>query len=253
MTKRNLVLTVLAFSTPLVAQDRGARGVPGNGLIDMPGNYVLQDDAVLRTHGAGILITASNVHLDLNGAVVQGPGGRIGTGIHVRGASGVHITNGHVVNNAFGIIVENSNNVVLAGLQIRGEGLAVTMPPPETGIMIVQSRNVVVKWNSIYNTGLGIFVRGGRSLGNQIIHNTITGGTNAVLGICYNPAPADPQGPRGDLVANNLISGFNIGLQFSDTSMANVTRENTIAYRVMAVDFKNTTNLDLNNTKIQLP
>jgi hypothetical protein len=35
--------------------------------------------------------------------------------------------------------------------------------------------------------------------------------------------------------------------------MANVTKENTIAYRVMAVDFKNATNLDMNNTKVQLP
>src|SRR5262249_43478346 len=141
--------------------------------------------------------------LDLNGKVVQGPGGKMGTGIHIRGASGIHVSNGHVVNNAFGVIVESSDNVVLTGLQIRGEGLPVIAPPPETAIMVLQSRNVLVSGNNIYNTGLGIFVRGGRSSGNQIVRNTVTGGANAILGICYNPAPGDAQGPRGDLVANN--------------------------------------------------
>ena len=33
--------------------------------------------------------------------------------------------------------------------------------------------------------------------------------------------------------------------------MSNVTKENTIAYRVTATDFRNAKNLDLNNTKIQ--
>jgi hypothetical protein len=141
-----------------------------------------------------------------------GPGGRSGTGIHIRGANGVRVTNGLVSNHAFGVIVENSNKVVLGDLQIRGEGLAVSMPPPEVAIMIVQSRNVVIEDNAIYNVGLGVFVRGGQSGGNRIVHNTITGGTNAVLGICYNPTDSDMNGPRGDLVYANLISGFNIGI-----------------------------------------
>ena len=243
----------IAVSTALFAQDRAARAVPGNGLLDTPGNYVLVNETGLRSHGAGILITAGNVRLDLNGNVVRGPGGKNGVGIHIRGAHGVSVSNGFIVNNAFGVVVENSNGVTLAQLQILGEGLPVVAPPPETAIMIVQSRNVVVSDNSIYNAGLGIFVRGGRSGGNRIVNNTITGGSNAILGICYNPAADDPQGPRGDLVANNLISGFQIGLQFSENSIANVTKDNTIAFRAMAVDFKNLTNIDGNNTKIQLP
>jgi parallel beta-helix repeat protein len=251
--KRKLITGVLALSWLLSAQDRGARNVPGDGVIDTPGNYVMSADASLRSHGAAILITAGNVALDLNGNTVMGPGGRNGTGIHIRGASSVRVSNGFVTNHAFGVIVENSNNVVLSGLQIRGEGLAVTAPPPETAIMILQSRNVVVENNAIYNTGLGIFVRGGRSWGNRIANNTLTGGTNALLGICYNPTETDSNGPRGDLVHANLIAGFNIGIQMSESSMANITRENTIAYRTKAVDFRNMTNLDLDNTKIQLP
>jgi parallel beta-helix repeat protein len=250
---QKLILGTLALTCVLAAQDRGTRSVPGNGLIDSSGSYVLSNDASLRSHGASILITANNVSLDLNGHTVMGPGGLGGIGIHVRGANGVRISNGFVVNNAFGVIVENSNNVMLTGLQIRGEGLAVAAPPPETAIMIVQSRNVVVEKNAIYNNGLGIFVRGSRSSGNRIANNTPTGGTNALLGICYNPTDTDPAGPRGNLVYSNVISGFNIGIQMSQMSMANLTRENFIAFRVMAVDFRNSTNVDSDNTKIQLP
>lgn len=246
-------LSALAFSAMLHGQDPGGRVVPGSGLIDAPGRYVLNNEATLRSHGASILITASNVWLNLNGNTVQGPGGKNGIGIHIRGVSGVSVTNGSIVNNAFGVVVENSNNVRLTGLQIRGEGLTVTAPPPETGIMIMQSRNVVVSDNNIYNTGLGIFVRGGRSSGNRIAGNVISGGSNAILGICYNPTDSDPNGPRGDLIESNLVSGFNIGIQFSDRSMANVLQNNTVAYRVMAMDIKNSTNKEQNNTAVQLP
>jgi parallel beta-helix repeat protein len=151
------------------------------------------------------------------------------------------------------VIVENSNDVTLANLHIRGEGLTVTAPPPETAIMVMQSRGVVIRNNTIYNTGLGVFVRGGRSGGNLITGNTITGGTNAILGICYNPTDSDMNGPRGDLISDNLISGFNIGIQFSDRSMANLSRGNTIAYRSMAFDIRNNTNKEVGSESAQLP
>ncbi len=248
-----LLLSALALSAVLHAQDPGTRVVPGNGVIDTPGRYVLNNEATLRAHGAAILITSSNVWLNLNGNTVMGPGGKNGVGIHIRGANGVNVSNGYIVNNAFGVIVENSNSVTLTGLHIRAQGLTITSLPPETGIMIMQSRNVVVRDNSIFNTGLGIFVRGGRSGGNHIANNVVTGGTNAVLGICYNPTDSDPNGPRGDLIERNLVSGFNIGVQFSDRSMANILYGNTLAYRTMALDIRNDTNKEQNNTSVQLP
>jgi len=251
--KQNLVMGTCLISCILTAQDRGTRNVPGNGVIDMPGEYVLVNDASLRSHGAAILVTASNVTLNLNGRNIVGPGGRNGAGILIRGVNGVNVFNGFVTNHAFGVIIENCTNVRLTDLQIRGEGLAVAAPPPETGIMIVQSRNVVIEHNAIYNTGLGIFVRGSRSWGNRIANNTLTGGTNALLGICYNPAETDPNGPRGDLVHANLVSGFNVGVQMSQTSPANVIKGNTIAFRITAIDLHNMTNLDVENAKIQLP
>jgi parallel beta-helix repeat protein len=244
---------ILTFTANAAAATDGRR-VPFSGVIDEPGTYVLQSD--LRSFNndrAAITIRASDVTVDLNGLALNGGGGKRGVGIRIVGVRGVRVFNGIIANNAFGVIVMNSANVVLTSLQIRGEGLPVTAPPPETGVMIVQSKNVVVEGNSIYNTGLGIFVRGGGSSGNRIANNTVSAGTNGILGICYNPADNDPNGPVGDLIYGNTISGFGVGLQASPTSRYNVFKGNTVFFTgSMAVELLNDTNMDMDNTKVDL-
>jgi hypothetical protein len=91
--------------------------------------------------------------------------------------------------------------------------------------------------NIVSRTFLGIFVRGGGSGGNRIAANTITGGQNGQIGICYNPdGSGSPAGPKGDLVYNNLISRFNIGIQTSSQTVGNIFRENNIAYFQQAIN-----------------
>ena len=256
--RRFFCLGALLAPQILLAQAVGAPGVGATnttlfrgGRIDRPGSYILARS--LDDMTTGIHITSSAVTLDLNGHQILGPGGLQGVGIRIEGAHGVEVRNGSIANFGFGVTVESSNNVVLRNLRIRAQGLAVTSPPPETGIMIVQSKNVVVENNAIFSTGLGIFVRGGRSWGNRIRGNTVTAGANGLLGICYNPAPDDPQGPRGDLVHDNLITGFNVGIQASETSMYNVFRGNTISYRTSAIEFRNDTNEDVDNVGVIFP
>jgi hypothetical protein len=234
------------------AQD--GRPVPGTGIIDMPGNYVLQGDRrSFSNERAALQILSNDVTLDLNGFSLNGPGGKMGVGLRINGARGVRVMNGIISNQAFGVMVNNSSNVMITGLLIRGEGLPILSAPPETAIMIVQSRNVVVEHNAIYNTGLGIFVRGGMSGGNRIAHNTLSAGTNGALGICYNPADTDPKGPSGDLVYGNSISGFGTGIQASATSTYNVFKGNTIFFTGgTAVELLNPMNMDMDNTKVDL-
>jgi parallel beta-helix repeat protein len=253
MTGAAALAAALTMGGALMGATDG-RPVPGTGIIDMPGTYVLQSDRrSFSNERPAIDIRSDDVTLDLNGFGISGRGGKLGVGIRIMGARGVKVMNGLIANTAFGVIVMNSGNVVLSGLQIRGEGLPVVAPPPETGIMIVQSRNVVVENNAIYNTGLGIFVRGGMSGGNRIANNTVTAGTNGVLGICYNPADNDPNGPAGDLVLGNVVSGFGTGIQASATSRYTVFKENTIFYTTgTAVELMNMTNMDMNNTKVDL-
>ena len=262
---RNMLRTVLSLTVAagwlitapsLQAQPRNTQPEPifFRATISAPGSYVLGTDLTVNAGGgAGITITASGVTLDLNGHEIKGPGGKVGTGIMIDGAHGVRITNGNLSNLAFGLVVNASNNVVLRDLQIRAQGLPIVALPPETGIMIVQSKNVVVEDNAIYNTGLGVFVRGGNSWGNRIAGNTITANSNGALGICYNPADGNSEGPRGDLITGNLISGFPTGISISENSKANVFRGNTIAFTNAAIDDMNGTNDVSENVSIQLP
>jgi len=243
------VFAAILLGAPLWAQD--VIPVASPRMIGSPGSYRLVADIEFdTTRDWAINVTTGGVTLDLNGHQIKGPGGR-GIGIRVAGASGVRIHNGRIADTAFGLVVENSQNVTITGLEIRGQGLAVSAPPPETAIMIVQSRAVVFERNNVYNTPLGVFVRGSRSGGNRISDNTITSGTNGVLGICYNPAPNDPNGPRGDLIANNLISGFGTGIQVTN-SASNVFRDNTIVYRTSAFESMGANDLDMENVKVQL-
>ena len=256
---RRLLLFALAagtlfWSAPLPAKGTGTQVVFRSGTtIDAPGNYLLLNDISTGGPSPAITITSGGVTLDLNGHQITGPGGNRETGIMIDGASGVKVFNGYVAYLGFAVVVNNSSNVVLRDLHIRGQGVAITAPPPEVGIMILQSKNVCVEKNVIYNVGLGVFVRGGQSWGNRIEGNTITANTNGIFGLCYNPAPDDPEGPRGDLIQNNLITGFNVGIQVVPTAVYNVFRDNVIAFITTAMELGNSTNQDIDNVGVQLP
>ncbi|MDX2270290.1 MAG: hypothetical protein NW208_19465 [Bryobacter sp.] len=146
-----------------------------------------------------------------------------------------------------------ASGVTIEGMNIRGRNLAVSAPPPEVAIMIAQSTGVRVMNNNISNVGLCIFVRGGRSRGYYIVNNNISGGTNGLFAICYNPTDTDPLSPRYDLIMNNQLMGFNVGIQFAATAGTNVTRGNVIFYRNAALELNGTNSTDENNAKVQIP
>ena len=251
-----IALLLLSAAACAFAQD-GRRPVAFNAgsaaVIDEPGTYVLTRDIISRT-GTALMITASGVTLDLNGRMISGPGDQSGNGIVIMNATGVTLTNGNVADFAFGITVMNSNNVMLRELNVRGRGLApLAGSPPETGVMIMQSKNVTVEGNNFYNTGLGIFVRGGRSWGNRIANNNITAATNGVLGICYNPTPTDPMGPRGDVISGNHMAGYNKGIQMGATSAYNIIRNNTAVYLDKEIENNNTSNVVEGNLGAKIP
>lgn len=246
-----LVLPLAA--TMMFGQSSHVAPIGSNTTIDEPGSYQLTRNLLLTSSGqAAIMITASGVSLDLNGFGISGPGNNTGTGIQVNGASGVQIFNGNLSNLGFGIVVSGSSNVMIHDINIRARGLAVAAPPPETGIMVVESSGVVITHNNLYSVGLGIFVRGGMSHGNRITDNNVTAGANGALGICYNPAPSDPAGPSGDFVANNSIFGFPTGVSVAATAGTNVFRENNIFYTEMGIDFKGSPGKDIDNTLVAL-
>jgi hypothetical protein len=220
-------------------------------VIEHPGKYVLQRD--IYAGDTAIIIRASQVTLDLDGHFIWGPGGKKGVGIQVKGVSNVAVRKGTIARFGTAVEVANARNVRIEQLQLTGEDLGGAPPDIETGIMVIDSRGVFAQGNVIVDTFLGIFVRGGGSAGNRFASNTITGGQNGQLGICYNPAPnGGSAGPRGDLVYNNSIARFRTGISLSTESAANIIRDNDIAYLVQAINEASPgTNLLLDNASVQ--
>jgi len=254
------LLLLLAIPGPGLAREDGVRGLevgssPDRKLshpieITEPGAYELRRD--LFAADVAIIIRANQVTLDLGGHALRGPGGS-GVAIRVENSSGVEVHNGSLGSFGLGVEVRKSRNVKLEHLRIVGEDRGGTPPNIEIGVMIVDSRGVVVAHNVIVDTFLGVFVRGGGSAGNRITENVVTGGQKGQLGICYNPADGEgPPGPRGDLVYDNLISRFHTGISLSAESVTNIVRNNDIAFLVIAISEASPgTNVVANNVTVQ--
>jgi hypothetical protein len=252
----NFILRTVALAaagtSALLAQPMG-RPLNIPAVISEPGSYTLSVDSFNTGSGVAIRVMASGVTIDLNGRQLQGPGNVSGTGIEVMGANGVTIRNGNIANFAIAVRVSNSSNVTVRDLNIRGMNLVPSSGPPETAVMIAQSTAVTVRDNNISNTGLGIFVRGGDSRGNLIVNNSMVGGSNGVIGICYNPTETDLRSPRYDSIEGNLISGYRTGIQFASSSGANLTRRNVIFHRgSTAIEINDTGSLDQENVKVRI-
>lgn len=203
--------------------------------ITRPGSYRLSRDLRLREDGAAVVIAASGVSLDLDGHALTGPGAKTGTGILIDGGQNVSVRNGTLQGFGFGVRVVNAVNVKLQGLQVAGEDLG-GPGPGEVGVLIFNSRGVEVFRNVITRVFLGVFVRGEGSGGNRIAENVVSAGAAGQIGVCYNPdGLGTAAGPRGDTIYNNLLSGFNIGIQTSAESRGNIFRENDLVFVQQAV------------------
>lgn len=198
--------------------------------INRPGNYKLYHNHNVAS-GDAIIITASNVTLNLNGHSVTTTARGTGRGIVVRGARGVSVKGGGVGGFNANVAVTDSQNVQVDGLQISGDGLAPSGGPTEIGILLINSWACNILNNTVSSVNLGIFVRGERCTANRLMKNIIVGGATAannLLGISYNPAPT-PAGPRGDSIYNNHIARFGFAGAVSAGSVSNMFNDNTLA------------------------
>ena len=200
-------------------------------VIDRPGAYLVVRNILTDGDTPAITITADEVSLDLGGYRLAGPGGRVGVGIAVMGATDVKITNGSLERFGIGVFLQGANNAVVENLQIDGIDSGGAPPDVEIGVLALDTRGARIANNVITDTFLGIFVRGDASVGNAIRDNVVTAGEQGELGICFNPAPGmTTGGPHGNLVTGNLVSRYRRGLSLSTDSSGNVVRGNTLAY-----------------------
>jgi parallel beta-helix repeat protein len=148
-----------------------------------------------------VVISASNVTLDCNGATISGDGS--GYGIYVP-ASFDHVTiqNCYVSDYRYGIYVDGSANNQLSDN---------TLEQNDYGIVLgFASDNVVSENAAESNVQGGVYLEG--SQGNQVISNTLQ--TNGSLGIFIHTSPDNDV--SGNSVCNNAVSDFVV--YDSDTS-----------------------------------
>ncbi len=247
------VLASLSFASSAMAQ---------TWTINRSGSYKLWRNYTVNS-GDAVLITASDVALDLNGFKIETRAPGTGRGIVVQSAKGVSIKGGMLGGFNANVALTNSQNVRVDGLQIIGGGLAPNGGPTEIGILLLNSWACDILNNSISSVNLGIFVRGVNSTGNRIMKNIVVGGAtpaNNLLGICYNPAAGEgTDGPRGDSIYNNQIARFGFAVAVSAGSVSNMFNDNTLASFTGAFrepenfSAQGGTNVEFDNTSVTLP
>jgi parallel beta-helix repeat protein len=172
---------------------------PGPFTITQPGNYLLTNDITVASGETGIIVRASNVHLDLGGHSLTGPGGDRAlttTGIIVWfTADSVHINNGTIEGMATGVIVSSTNGSI--------DSLSLTNN--FTGIDVNGSNNNLVG-NSFTGNNKGVILETIAS-SNTVTGNYFTGGTDEI-----HLGGGSLGSPSGDKITGNTISAGDIGV-----------------------------------------
>ncbi|MGI9023420.1 MAG: virginiamycin B lyase family protein [Acidimicrobiales bacterium] len=199
--------------------------------------------------GAGIVVTADNVTLDLNGhKVISAPGPRYGDfpGVLLLHASGVTVTNGTVTGFDAGVAVEGGSDNTLTRLNVHhNQSRADPASIYGDGIVLFHSsRNQivdnVVSRNGIYD-GIGVLGLDSNDnviRGNRVTHNVdkgYAGPEGEGTGIIFNPFLELSNPRRGEsLLRNNVIDNLvrdNVGSGISSLSnVGGVIRGNTVEH-----------------------
>jgi hypothetical protein len=229
-----------------------AQEISGPTVIAASGAYKVVAD--FSATADAIVIRADRVLLDLDGHVITGAGNKAGRGIVLDGVSNVLVRNGVLQTFGVGVALLHSSKSLAKNINIRGGDEFANPPagvPPQIGVLLVNSyRNLIVK-NACNRVNLGLFVRGGGSHDNLILHNAVVGGNNGLLAICYNPADGQGSaGPTSDVVSHNFLNRFGVGIQASAGSTQNQFNHNTIYYFSKAwEDFNGANEFEGNRTR----
>jgi len=232
----------------------GVTEIAGPTVITASGVYKVRSD--FSATADAIVIKANRVVLDLGERAITGPGNKSGRGIVLDGATHVIVRNGNLKTFGVGVAVLGSSRTVVKNVKVQGGDEFADPPngiPPQIGILLVNSYQNLIFNNTYRKINLGIFVRGGGSHDNYILHNSAVGGAHGLLGICYNPAGGQgPAGPTNDQVLHNFLNRFGVGIQASSGSAQNHFNRNTIYYFNKAWEDFNGTNAFRENRTMQI-
>jgi parallel beta-helix repeat protein len=201
------------------------RGIGAGAADDLCGTTVTQDlrlDHDLVCTGAGLVIGADDITVNLDGHTITGSG--TGVGIRVALRSRVTIKGGTVRNFETGIMVANSSQVIVKNNDVT---------QTREGIFLNGSTDCVVKDNrSFLNLIRGIMIRPSStriSTRNDIVANVLTD----------NPVGILLFGQPGNTFKDNTITGSTTaGILLTSTGTSdNVFKANAISDSAVAVSF----------------
>jgi parallel beta-helix repeat protein len=207
------VLALLLGSGPAIATD--VHTIPSTGLvIDQPGTYTVTQDLFHGDSGAAILITASNVILDLNGYTLYG--NFVGVfiyGIVVHSAQAVTVRNGRITGFSNDIRLSSSSNSTIENITASSFG--------NWGIQLDGSHGNTVQNNTSSSNFDGVRLTNSNS--NTIQNNTLSGnypgwptGRGITLGASSN-----------NTIRNNTTNSNSIGILLFAGSSSNTIENNT--------------------------
>jgi parallel beta-helix repeat protein len=231
--------------------------VPAVAADDLCGATILGDlklDQDLTCLGAGLIVGADSIKIDLNGHSIAGTGS--GVGIAVTGRTDISIAGGTIRNFAVAVRVNTSTDVVIKHNEIveNPEGIDcqagcvgntikdnVFRDSITRGIMLrSNSRDNDVKNNTFINNRVGILVFGG--VDNTLKNNLVSG--SSLAGIRLNVIAT------GNVLKDNTVSSNIVGIEFivtpTGSAVGNVLEGNTLSTNTCGLkgptagnDFKN--------------
>jgi len=210
---------VLAFGGPASAAPSTA--VTCGSTITAPGEYFLAGDCA----GAGITITASDVHLMLEGHIMTGAA--LDVGITATGVSNVHIEGpGTITNYSFGVALSSVSQSLVEEVtatanledgfnQFQGSDNRydrLTAADDQRGIVLEATSNNDVLRSTTNGNSVGInLVNVGR--GNKIVANEASGNGNAGISV----GPVSPGADRNQFHGNTALG--NVGFDLLDLNV----------------------------------
>lgn len=230
---RQLALALVLAGLPtLVVSGTAADDLCGATIVE---NLTLDHD--LNCAGAGLIVGADGIKLNLNGHSITGSG--TGFGIAVIGRTDVSISGGRISNFEAGVRTSNSTDIVIKGNEFHGNRDGVDLAAGSQGITVKDnefrdngargimvrgaSSDHVIKGNTFAGNRVGILLFG--SLNSIVKDNTVT--TSVVSGIRVNFVAT------GNLVIDNTTISNAAGIDFTrgpaGGPVGNTFVENTIA------------------------
>lgn len=209
-----LMVCLVVMLAPAWDPARAARSV-------LCGDVIVEDlrlEADLTCAGAGLIVGADNVRVNLNGYVIAGNG--TGNGVDVANRAGISIYGGTIRSFFAGVRAMNSSGIDIKNTRLQSNTDGVDLQAGSVGISIKDNEFVG-------NSSRGVMMRGSTT-DIEVKSNTFDGNRVGVLLF----------GPVGAVVKDNLIANSVLaGIRLNQPTTGNLLAGNTLVSNPSGIEF----------------